>query len=212
MAVVAFFGILFCSGGMQMWFPEIVNRLVAGSSQGGNSSRLCEILHDSYQKVSLSAKNETSPITETCNDTISTETYINSIIMAVILLIGFIAQGSLLRVLERKIVLISCLFLGVLCSFLLIFITNITGMLILLGMGILIPVLAASNMCSVIVDLVPTHLRGKAVSLAFTLGRVSTVLATNVFAVMLAGHCTEVFVIISGIILVCGGLTYYLPV
>lgn len=47
LAVVALFGMMFASNGMQIWFPEIVNRS-AGGLQSGNSATVCEILDESY--------------------------------------------------------------------------------------------------------------------------------------------------------------------
>lgn len=49
MAVINFMSFVFWASGMQLWFPEIVNRLTANDPQSQNSSTLCEILIKSYQ-------------------------------------------------------------------------------------------------------------------------------------------------------------------
>ncbi|KAI8117033.1 Synaptic vesicle glycoprotein 2A [Lucilia cuprina] len=205
LAVLAFLGIMFCSSGMQVWFPEIVNRSVGGSVWG-NSSTLCEILDESYRRDRLNVTDEASDISLVCDDTISPKTYINNMIMGLAFLVGFSIQGMLLRPLGRKNVLIGGILIGALCGILFNIITNTTGILVLLCLCILLPGLGVSVMCGVIVDLVPTHFRGKAVSLGFTLGRIGTIVATNLFAAMLQPYCAGIFSIITCVLFVCAGI------
>lgn len=94
-----------------------------------------------------------------CDDSISSETYLNNIILGFIILLGFNIQGPLLQYFGRKQVLMGGIALGILCGILIHFVTQTTGILILLCLFILVPVLSVSNMCGAIVDLVPTHLR-----------------------------------------------------
>ncbi|XP_037827198.1 synaptic vesicle glycoprotein 2C-like [Lucilia sericata] len=211
LAVIAFLGIMFCSSGMQVWFPEIVNRSVGGSVWG-NSTTLCEILDESYRRDRLNVTNEEGDISLVCDDTISPKTYINNMIMGLAFLVGFSVQGMLLRPLGRKNVLIGGILIGALCGILFNIITNTTGILILLCLCILLPGLGVSVMCGIIVDLVPTHFRGKAVSLGFTLGRIGTIVATNLFAAMLQPYCAGIFGIITCVLFVCAGIVYYLPI
>ncbi|XP_065356384.1 synaptic vesicle glycoprotein 2A-like [Calliphora vicina] len=210
-AVIALLSIMFCSSGMQVWFPEIVNRL-AGGSVWGNSSTLCEILDESYRGDHLNVTNEEGVISDICDDTISTKTYINNMILGLVFLIGFSLQGLLLRPVGRKNLLIGNLAVGALCGILLHVVSNSTIILILLCLSILLPGLAVSIMCGGIVDLVPTHFRGKTVSLGFTLGRIGTIVATNLIAVMLEPYCAGIFGIITCVLIVCVGIVYYLPI
>ncbi|XP_046811918.1 uncharacterized protein LOC111688696, partial [Lucilia cuprina] len=138
LAVLAFLGIMFCSSGMQVWFPEIVNRSVGGSVWG-NSSTLCEILDESYRRDRLNVTDEAGDISLVCDDTISPKTYINNMIMGLAFLVGFSIQGMLLRPLGRKNVLIGGILIGALCGILFNIITNTSGILILLCLCILLP-------------------------------------------------------------------------
>lgn len=94
-----------------------------------------------------------------CDATISTQTYIDNIIMGFAFLIGFILQGLLLKVCGRKNVLLGALSVGAFSSILIYFVTDTTEILMLFCLCILIPGLTISIMCSGLVDLVPTHLR-----------------------------------------------------
>ncbi|XP_065356385.1 uncharacterized protein LOC135950786 [Calliphora vicina] len=195
-AVIALLSSMFCASGMQVWFPEIVNR-ITGGSVWGSSSTLCEILDKSYRSDRLNVTNEEGVISDLCDDTISTETYINNMILGLALLIGFCIQGLLLGPLGRKNILIVNIAVGALCGILLLVVSNSTIILILLILSILVPDLSVTIICSGIVDLVPTHFRGKAVSLGFTLGRIGTIVATNLIGAMLQHCCVGVFGLIT---------------
>lgn len=47
LAVLSLLGMMFCSNGLQIWFPEIVNRS-AGGLQSGQPGTVCAILDESY--------------------------------------------------------------------------------------------------------------------------------------------------------------------
>ncbi|TMW47208.1 hypothetical protein DOY81_007714 [Sarcophaga bullata] len=209
-AVIGLMSMMFSSSGMQVWFPEIVNRSAAGSVWG-NSTTLCEILKESYTRDRFNSTTGELSLNKVCDDSIATKTYIDNIIMGMAFLVGFFIQGLLLQTFGRKKLLLAALSVGALCGILLNFVTNSTGILILLCLFVLIPGLSVSIMCGVIVDLVPTHLRGKAVSLAFTLGRLGTIIATNLIAGMLEPYCSGLFALITCVVLVCVILVYYLP-
>ncbi|KAH8406515.1 hypothetical protein KR215_003947, partial [Drosophila sulfurigaster] len=180
------------SNGMQLWFPEIVNRT---SSTGSNSSMtVCEILDNSYMQPKPNA-------TMMCSDTISTKTYIDNMIVGAAFLIGFSIQGTLLNPLGRKNVLMAGLTLSILSGILLHILSNTTAVLILFCLYILLPGLTISIMLGAIVDLVPTHLRGKAVSLCMTLGRFGIIAATNLIGVMLQPYCNSTFALLTFILI-----------
>ncbi|KAM7351024.1 uncharacterized protein ACRADG_003997 [Cochliomyia hominivorax] len=211
LAVLSLLGMMFCSNGLQIWFPEIVNRS-AGGLQSGNPATVCEILDESYKRDHLNATFEEGSLSGMCDDSISNKTYIDNIIMGLAFLVGFSIQGTLLNPLGRKNVLLAALAVGALCGILLNFVTSTTGVLILFCLLILLPGLTISIMCGAMVDLVPTHLRGKAVSLGFTLGRLGVIVASNLIAAMLEPYCNGLFGLIIATLLVCGGLVYFLPI
>ncbi|KAM7351295.1 synaptic vesicle glycoprotein 2A [Cochliomyia hominivorax] len=213
LAVVALFGMMFCSGGLQIWFSDIANRTAKGL-QMGKIAPVCGLLEETFKQDHLNVTLEEDNAAENklCDDSIEIKTYIDSIIMGFAFLIGFSIQGALLNPLGRKNICLSALALGAFCSILLHVTTNTNGILILFCLCVLLPGLTVSIMCGAMVDLVPTYLRGKAVSLALTLGRVGIVMSSNLVAAMLEPYCSGIFFIVTGTLLVCGGLIYFLPI
>ncbi|XP_005183642.1 synaptic vesicle glycoprotein 2A isoform X2 [Musca domestica] len=210
LAVSAMFGMLFSSNGMQIWFPEIVNRS-AGDDQNV-SSTICEKLEDSYARDRMSALNATSVGETACDDTIATKTYVDNIVVGLAFFVGFSIQGALLNPLGRKNVLLAALAVGAVCGLLLHVVTNTTGLLVLFCLYILLPGLSMSIMCGALVDLVPTHLKGKTASLGLTMGRVGIIVASNLISAMLEPYCNGIFAIITLVIIACGGLVFTLPI
>ncbi|KMZ05790.1 synaptic vesicle glycoprotein 2C [Drosophila simulans] len=199
---LALFGMFFSSNGMQLWFPEIVNR---SSGAENNSSTVCEI---------LSVPVEQPNVTETldCTDPISSKTYIDNLVVGFAFLIGFSIQGLILNPLGRKNVLLAALAVATLSGVLLHFMESPTGVLVLFCLYILLPGLSISIMIGAIVDLVPTHLRSKAVSFCMSLGRLGIIAATNLMGVMLQPYCNTTFAMFTCTLIVCIVIVHYLPI
>ncbi|XP_034475468.1 synaptic vesicle glycoprotein 2C [Drosophila innubila] len=204
---VAVIGLFFSSNGMQFWFPEIVNRT---SSTGSNtSSTVCEILDNSFMQPVNNASMTDSVV---CINPISTKTYIDNMIVGVAFLIGFSVQGLLLNPFGRKNVLMGAIFFSILSGILLHIVSNTTAVLALFCLYILLPGLSISIMLGAIVDLVPTHLRGKAVSLSMSLGRLGIIAATNLIGIMLEPYCNTTFALLTFILIVCIITVFRLPI
>ncbi|XP_075149935.1 synaptic vesicle glycoprotein 2A [Haematobia irritans] len=208
LAVTVMMGMLFSSNGMQIWFPEIVNRSAGGS---GNST-ICSLLDNSYARDRLMGVNNTDSADMVCDDTISTKTYVDNIVVGLAFLVGFSIQGALLNPLGRKNVLLASLVVGSFCGLLLHVVTDTTGILVLFCLYILLPGLSMSIMCGALVDLVPTQLKGKTMSMGLTLGRVGLIASSNLIAAMLETYCNGIFAIITLVIIGCAGLVYFLPI
>ncbi|XP_020814631.1 synaptic vesicle glycoprotein 2C-like [Drosophila serrata] len=199
---LAVFGLFFGSCGVQVWLPDIVNKL---SGDGNNSSTVCEILSvpvGAPQNVAL----------EDCTVHISSKTYVDNLIVGFAFLFGFSIQGFLLNPLGRKNVLFAALGGAVLSGFLLHFIENPTGVLILFCLYILLPGLCISIMIGAIVDLVPTHLRSKAVSFCMSMGRLGVIASTNWIGIMLQPYCNTTFAIFTCTLIGCVIIVHYLPI
>ncbi|XP_017143778.1 synaptic vesicle glycoprotein 2B-like [Drosophila miranda] len=198
---LAVFGMFFSSNGMQFWFPEIVNR---SSEAFNDSSTVCEILSEYDTKAENS--------TLACSDHISSKTYIDNIIVGVAFLIGFSIQGTLINPLGRKNVLLAALIIATFSGICLHFFGNRTAVLVLFCLYILLPGLSISIMLGAIVDLVPTHLRGKAVSFCMSLGRLGIIAATNLMGLTLQPYCNITFAICTFVLFVCVVLVYIIPI
>uniref|UniRef100_A0A1I8PAL4 Major facilitator superfamily (MFS) profile domain-containing protein n=1 Tax=Stomoxys calcitrans TaxID=35570 RepID=A0A1I8PAL4_STOCA len=208
LAVTVMMGMLFSSNGMQIWFPEIVNR----SAGGAGDATICTVLDASYARDRIMATNNTMTKDVICDDTISTKTYVDNIVVGLAFLVGFSIQGALLNPLGRKNVLLASLAVGAVCGLLLHVVTDTTGILILFCLYILLPGLSMSIMCGALVDLVPTQLKGKTMSMGLTLGRVGLIASSNLIAAMLEPYCNGIFAIITLVIIGCAGLVYFLPI
>ncbi|KAM8703222.1 hypothetical protein ACLKA7_007928 [Drosophila subpalustris] len=205
--LIAVLCMFFSSNGMQFWFPEIVNRT---SNRGSNSSStVCEILDNSFMQP---VENESMTDTAVCTNPISTKTYIDNMIVGTAFLIGFSVQGLLLNPFGRKNVLMGALTVTILSGILLHIVSNSTAVLVLFCLYILLPGLSISIMIGAIVDLVPTHLRGKAVSLSMSLGRLGIIAATNLIGIMLQPYCNSTFALLTFILIVCIITVYRLPI
>uniref|UniRef100_A0A0K8TY01 Synaptic vesicle glycoprotein 2C n=1 Tax=Bactrocera latifrons TaxID=174628 RepID=A0A0K8TY01_BACLA len=207
LSIVSVFGMFLTAAGMQIWYPEIVNR--SSGDNAGNSSLVCEILEASFEKQRL---NVTSVDMEICDDSITAKTYIDNMIVGCAFLLGFAIQGALLNPLGRKNVLLAALAIGTLSGILLHFVTNTQVVLVLFCLYILMPGLSISIMCGAMVDLVPTQLRGKAVSIGLAMGRLGVIVASNLIGVMLEPYCNTTFAILTASILICGFLVHFLPI
>ncbi|XP_053945475.1 synaptic vesicle glycoprotein 2C-like [Anastrepha ludens] len=207
LSIVSVFGMFLTSAGMQIWYPEIVNR--SSGENAGNSSSVCEILEASFEKQRLNA---TTVDAEICDDSITTKTYVDNMIVGCAFLVGFAIQGALLNPLGRKNVLLAALAIGTLSGILLHFVVNTQVVLVLFCLYILMPGLSISIMCGAMVDLVPTHLRAKAVSVGLSMGRLGVIVASNMIGVMLEPYCNTTFAILTASILICGFLVHFLPI
>ncbi|EDW81273.2 uncharacterized protein Dwil_GK11975 [Drosophila willistoni] len=191
---LAIFGMFFSSNGMQFWFPEIVNR--SSRAENANSSTVCEILSNSFAQQKRS-------IDLTCINPIDKKTYIDNMIVGVAFLVGFCIQGTLLNPLGRKNVLLAALVVSTISGILLHFVTNATAVLVLFCLYILLPGLSISIMLGAVVDFVPTNLRGKAVSICLSLGRLGSIAATNLMGIMLQPLCNTTFAMFTSVLFVC---------
>lgn len=57
-AVIVLFGMMFCSGGLQNWFSEIINRKTKSLESDQQAATLCGILEKSFQTNNLNVTNK----------------------------------------------------------------------------------------------------------------------------------------------------------
>ncbi|XP_037946972.1 synaptic vesicle glycoprotein 2B-like [Teleopsis dalmanni] len=207
-SIVVVLGLFFCSSGMQMWFPEIANRTSVQTE--GNVSTVCEVLDASFKQQSLTANLSSNDVA--CDDTIAVKTYVDNIIVGCVFLIGFILQGPLLKVFGNKIVIYTTLIIGFISGVLLHFVSNKILLLVVFCFYIILPGLSISVMLATVVELVPTHLRAKAVAICLTFGRLGIMIATNLIGAMLEPLCNTTFAIFTCVMLACGVLLRFLPI
>ncbi|XP_055847868.1 synaptic vesicle glycoprotein 2B isoform X2 [Episyrphus balteatus] len=198
------FGLFFSSSGMGLWYPEIQNRLGFGTVD--SQKTICGVIN---QKL-----NETidESIETVCNDEISTKTYIDSITLGGSYVVAYLLLGLIINPLGRKAVLSGALGISGACGLALQWVDEPTAIVILFCGYLMLSGLCVSVMSGSVVDLIPTHLRGKAVCICLMIGRLGSVVGNNIIGAALETYCEVTFYIFSILIILCSLLTLVLPI
>ncbi|XP_037946974.1 synaptic vesicle glycoprotein 2B-like [Teleopsis dalmanni] len=195
-------GVFLSSTGMGLWYPEIQNRV------GGTNEKLtvCKVIDASIEKKSKIG-NETL-----CDDTINTKSYIDSITYGLTYVAGYIILGIIINPIGRKGVMIGALCLSGLCGIALNWLVQPISIVVVFCLFLMLPGLCISVLSGAVVDLVPTHLRGKAVCICLMLGRSGSVIGSNIIGALLESYCDLTFSLFTGCVLLCAALTLVLPI
>ncbi|XP_034112880.1 synaptic vesicle glycoprotein 2B [Drosophila albomicans] len=198
-------GLFFSSSGMGLWYPEILNRL--GSTIVEDITTVCQVIDASIDQSHLNVTNS-----QICNDQISIKSYIDTITYGSALIAGYIVMGFVINRIGRKASITGGLSIAAGCAVALIWITDEIAIVVCFCLYLVLPGLCISVLSGAVVDLVPTHLRGKAVCICLMLGRTGSVFGSNIIGVLLESYCTITFGVFSGFVLVCALLTLMLPI
>ncbi|XP_054081812.1 synaptic vesicle glycoprotein 2B [Zeugodacus cucurbitae] len=198
-------GLFISSNGMGLWFTEIQNRVSMSTSE--NQVTICNIIADTFQdKVDLTNS------TKTCVDEISTRSYIDSISLGLCFVVGYLLIGGVIKLFGRKATIIGSMFLSTVCCVALFWLLDPIAIVVCLIVFLTMPGLCVSMLGSAVVDLVPTHLRGKAVCICLLLGRTSSIFGSNLIGVLLESSCELTFGLFTACVLICMLLTVTLPI
>ncbi|KAL7740167.1 hypothetical protein ACLKA6_003879 [Drosophila palustris] len=198
-------GLFFSSSGMGLWYPEILNRL--GSTSVEDAMTVCDVIDASIDQPQL---NKT--LSQICNDQISIKSYIDTITYGSALIVGYIVMGFVINRIGRKASITGGLAIASGCAVALIWIEDEVIIVVCFCLYLVLPGLSVSVLSGAVVDLVPTHLRGKAVCICLMLGRTGSVLGSNIIGVLLDSYCTITFGVFSGFVMFCALLTLMLPI
>lgn len=89
------FGTFSVSGGMAMFLPDVLNKLAKSRETSEDSLKVCDVLQKSATNSS-----DISPVI--CDDKVDLSIFIDSSMMGVFFLIGFIALSSSIKTLGRR--------------------------------------------------------------------------------------------------------------
>ncbi|XP_055905475.1 synaptic vesicle glycoprotein 2B isoform X1 [Eupeodes corollae] len=198
------FGLFFSSSGMGLWYPEIQNRLGFGTVN--SQKTICGVIND---KPNVTIDDTMEPV---CNDEISTKTYIDSITLGGSYVVAYLLLGMIINPLGRKAVLAGALGISGACGLSLQWVDEPTAIVILFCGYLMLSGLCVSVLSGSVVDLIPTHLRGKAVCICLMIGRLGSVVGNNIIGAALETYCEVTFYIFSGLIILCSLLTLVLPI
>ncbi|XP_017873956.1 PREDICTED: synaptic vesicle glycoprotein 2C isoform X1 [Drosophila arizonae] len=197
-------GLFFSSSGMGLWYPEILNRL--GSSVAEDAMTVCDVIEASVDQWQA---NITTDVI--CNDQINTKSYIDTITYGSALITGYIVMGFVINQIGRKASITVGLAIAAGCALSLVWIKNEAVIIVCFCLYLVLPGLCVSVLSGVVVDLVPTNLRGKAVCICLMLGRTGSVFGSNIIGILLESYCHITFGLFSGFVLFCALLAFLLP-
>ncbi|XP_061729826.1 synaptic vesicle glycoprotein 2A-like [Cydia pomonella] len=192
------FGVFSTLNGLYMWIPDILNRVL---SQGRDGVTACEVIAQRLNETHEAA---------VCDDSIDQLTFfVNSIASLSCAFISLLASGTL-KIIGKKVLLILVYFiLGSFCISINFIRTSMVFAVLLSAMQIIAVAVGPVNAYAV--EIFPTHLRGMAVSLAIMLGRIGSVLGTNLAGLLINASCETTFYFFGGLLLVCGFMAFLLP-
>ncbi|XP_041968037.1 synaptic vesicle glycoprotein 2C-like [Aricia agestis] len=193
------FGILATNNGFYVWFPTILNSL---AGHVGNETRICDVL--------VSKPSATNVTQVHCDDTINTSTYEMSIYVGLVFCSMYIIVGFLVSFVSKKLILVVVLVVTGLCGI---------GAHLVYNQQVAIGLFALFQMCgaciglmnAVSVELFPTKYRAMAVCLSMMMGRVGSMVGSNLIGIFLGTNCSASFYLFGGILIVCGLACFTLP-
>ncbi|XP_069356243.1 synaptic vesicle glycoprotein 2C-like [Maniola hyperantus] len=194
-----FFGLFANLNGLYMWLPDVLNRVLTGDSAGLTA---CEVI---AQRL-----NETAVKEAVCDDSITPMTFMINAIANICC--AFIALGisSTVRFLGKKtLVILVYLIIGLFCVFINVVTQDILFAILL--SSIPLTALAVGPVNAFAVEIYPTNLRGMAISLSMMVGRIGSIVGTNVAGLLINAACEATFYFFGGMLIFCSALALLLP-
>ncbi|XP_023940972.1 synaptic vesicle glycoprotein 2C isoform X2 [Bicyclus anynana] len=197
------FGIFATTNGFYIWFPTILNSL---ANHEGAETRICDVL-DANQANKASASNGTLI---KCDDTMNTATFEMSIYTGLVFCSMYIMVGFLVDFLGKKLILVVLLASTGLCGIAAHHASN---------QQLAVALFAIFQMCgacigltnAVTVELFPTKYRAMAVCLSMMMGRVGSMVGSNLIGLFLTVNCGASFYLFGAIVIVCSLCCLTLP-
>ncbi|XP_037867558.1 synaptic vesicle glycoprotein 2A [Bombyx mori] len=194
------FGIFATTNGFYVWFPTILNSL---ANHEGGETGICDVLDASRE----TAANGTDIA---CDDTMNTTTFELSIYIGLVFCSMYIVVGFLVDFIGKKPILIALLSATGLCGI---------GAHLASSQHLAVVLFAIFQMCgaciglmnAVAVELFPTKFRAMAICLSMMMGRVGSMIGSNLIGVFLETNCGAGFYLFGGILIVNAIFCFTLP-
>lgn len=186
------FGIFATTNGFYVWFPSILNSLANHGEGNGDETRICDVLD--------AGKNLDSNGTLICDDTIHTSTFERSIYIGLVFSSMYIIVGFLVDYLGKKLIVIVILFITGCCGIGAHWATNQQFAVVLFA------IFQMSGACiglmnAVAVELFPTKYRAMAICLSMMMGRVGSMVGSNLIGLFLDINCGAGFYMFGSILI-----------
>ncbi|XP_032598655.1 putative transporter svop-1 isoform X3 [Drosophila grimshawi] len=174
----------FVGTSLTLWFMEMRQRFPA------SDLILCDMIHS---RTFTNASDEDSLCSTKPLD------YLGGVGLGCSVLIICFAITIMLFFLPRSLVLLCNATISVICGLMLNILTSKTAIFIAIVTFIAMCTCSIPLASSVMVDVVPTGMRGKAVSLSYMFGRIGVIISTNIIGNLMSSHC---HILLNGYVLI----------
>ncbi|XP_065081425.1 synaptic vesicle glycoprotein 2B-like [Ochlerotatus camptorhynchus] len=199
------FGMFVVSAGMGLWYPEIVNRVT--KANGNDSATICEVLRG----VDIPDEDLLLNVEGQCNDHVTSDVFVYVIALGSIYTFLYLAISAMLRKISRGYILFINLMISGASGILLVFINEAYFVLVLFCSFMVFAGISISIVNGAAVSLFPTNVRAMAVCLSLMMGRLGSVVGTNLIGLIMEENCNLTFILFGSCSLVGAMLTVILP-
>ncbi|XP_055585475.1 synaptic vesicle glycoprotein 2B-like [Uranotaenia lowii] len=190
-------------GGLALWFPQIMNKVVSDSA----TQPICSILQVSNSNAS-STEHTAAP---QCIEHVQQETFLFTAMLGLFAAcVSFFMSLMLGRFQTKSMLIVNMAIAGV-AGIVLQFVSNSFAVALLFCVEILFAGIGVLLVNGLAVSLFPTHVTGMAVALINVVGRFSCFAASAVIGLMIRQDCPLTFYLHSGLLLVCSAASLLLP-
>ncbi|RZC36126.1 synaptic vesicle glycoprotein 2C [Asbolus verrucosus] len=190
---------------LRLWLPQIFQAMNDYQHFHNESASLCTM-------IEIFRPSKLKNVTEECVVNLdNASVYINSIIVAVVTIVGYILAGILINALGKKRLLNILGVVAGLCAMSLYFAQNTATVIVLSSLFVSLGSISINVVLAVVVDLFPTTLRTMTISLTMMIGRSGAMMGNLVFPTLLLLGCAPPFFSVGAVIIACGFLSCLLP-
>lgn len=229
------FGNLASANGLQIWLPDIFNKLAQYEVDHPDlPAKICASQHSGQLTAAAAAAGAVSQrwlsleaLAGPYNDAAFVEVglgaptpvcapvkqavFVNNMIIGAVSLAMPLLCGLIVNVVGKRNLLVVCLAVSGAFGVLLSVVGSSGAILGLASVSVAINAMGIGHISSIVVELFPTHLRAMAVSLHLMAGRTGSIVGNLIFGMLLHTQCELAFYAIGGALLTCAVLTCFLP-
>ncbi|RZC39706.1 Sugar tr and/or MFS 1 domain containing protein, partial [Asbolus verrucosus] len=192
--LMMWYGLVIAVNTLRLWLPEIFQVMNDYEYYNNETATFCKMLRNIQPSP--------DSVTETCHVNFdNASVYINSIIVAVVTIAGYVAAAFVINRIGKK-KMLCCLGLasGV-CVASIYFAPSSSVALLLICVHLMCSCVCIDIVVTIVVDLFPTSLRASALSLTLMSGRIGSVSGQIIFPFLLQAGCAPPFFTLGGIII-----------
>ncbi|KAG5311058.1 SV2B protein, partial [Acromyrmex insinuator] len=202
------FGATIGSNSLRLWMPQLFAMIENYKNTVrkddnhilGLQPSFCYMLdqEESYLNSMYYANNTIGNSMAVCvSAELNSRVFINSIVIAMTGVIGYIIAGSLITVVGKRKLMAICFIVAVTCCGSLYWTEDTNGILGLSSVFVAMTSIGGATIVNIIVDNFPTYLRTMAVSITMMIGRIGAVIGNLLFPILFNLSCLGPFVMIG---------------